>query len=374
MKKKQTIALIAITASTINSFMLRHIEILSKDYNLLIFCNDTSLIRKKIPKNVLMININFKRQPNLIFDFVSFLSLLYFLVKYRPHLTISITPKAGLITVISSFIARISYRIHYFTGQTWVTKKGFVRFIYKISDRIIFKLSHHVLVDSSSQKKFLISNNIISHDRSTVLLHGSVGGVNTKKFKYKKTTRDLLRKKLQISKNDFTFLYLGRMNKDKGIIDLIKAFQKIKNFHNIILVLVGPIEDEYIKNFIKENKKVIYVGETLNPEKWFSMADILCLPSYREGFGSVVIEAGSCNLPTLGSNIYGITDAIVKDQTGFFHKVGSISDIKKKMLLVIKNRKLLKEYGKRARKRVEKKFEESLISEKFLELIKSRIN
>ena len=374
MKKKQTIALIAITASTINSFMLRHIEILSKDYNLLIFCNDTSLIRKKIPKNVLMININFKRQLNLIFDFVSFLSLLYFLVKYRPHLTISITPKAGLITAISSFIARVSYRIHYFTGQTWVTKKGFVRFIYKISDRIIFKLSHHVLMDSSSQKKFLISNNIISHDRSTVLLHGSVGGVNTKKFKYKKTTRDLLRKKLQISKNDFTFLYLGRMNRDKGIIDLIKAFQKIKNFHNIILVLVGPIEDEYIKNFIKKNKKVIYVGETLNPEKWFSMADILCLPSYREGFGSVVIEAGSCNLPTLGSNIYGITDAIVKNQTGFLHKVGSISDIKKKMLFVIKNRKLLKKYGQRARKRVKKKFEENLISEKFLEFIKSRIN
>ena len=374
MKKKQTIALIAITASTINSFMLRHIEVLSKDYNLLIFCNDTSLIRKKVPKNVLLTNINFKRQLNLIFDFVSFLSLLYFLVKYKPHLTISITPKAGLITALSSFIARVSYRIHYFTGQTWVTKKGFVRFIYKISDRIIFKLSHHVLMDSSSQKKFLISNNIISHDRSTVLLHGSVGGVNTKKFKYKKTTRNLLRKKLQISKNDFTFLYLGRMNRDKGIIDLIKAFQKIKNFYNIFLVLVGPIEDEYIKNFIKKNKKVIYVGETLNPEKWFSMADILCLPSYREGFGSVVIEAGSCNLPTLGSNIYGITDAIVKDQTGFFHKVGSISDIKKKMLLVIKNRKLLKEYGKRARKRVEKKFEESLISEKFLELIKSRIN
>ena len=374
MKKEQTIALIAITASTINSFMLRHIEILSKDYNLLIFCNDTSLIRKKIPKNVLMININFKRQLNLIFDFVSFLSLLYFLIKYRPHLTISITPKAGLITAISSFIARVSYRIHYFTGQTWVTKKGFVRFIYKISDRIIFKLSHHVLMDSSSQKKFLISNNIISHDRSTVLLHGSVGGVNTKKFKYKKTTRDLLRKKLQISKNDFTFLYLGRMNRDKGIIDLIKAFQKIKNFHNVILVLVGPIEDEYIKNFIKKNKKVIYAGETLNPEKWFSMADILCLPSYREGFGSVVIEAGSCNLPTLGSNIYGITDAIVKNQTGFLHKVGSISDIKKKMLFVIKNRKLLKKYGQRARKRVKKKFEENLISEKFLEFIKSRIN
>ena len=103
------------------------------------------------------------------------------------------------------------------------------------------------------------------------------------------------------------------------------------------------------------------------------MADILCLPSYREGFGSVVIEAGSCCLPTLGSKIYGITDAIVEKQTGFLHKVGSISDIKKKMIFVVKNKKLLKYYGKRARKRVVKNFDENLFGQKFLEFINSKI-
>ena len=109
------------------------------------------------------------------------------------------------------------------------------------------------------------------------------------------------------------------------------------------------------------------------PQKWFSLGDIFCLPSHREGFGVVVIEAGSCNLATLGSNINGIKDSIVEDETGFLHKVGSISDIKKKMLFVIKNKKMLKKFGQKSRLRVEKNFDENLISEKLLEFIQSII-
>ena len=232
----------------------------------------------------------------------------------------------------------------------------------------------HVLVDSHSQRKFLLSNNIISKNKSSVLLNGSVGGVNIDRFKFNSLNRYLIRGKLNISKNDFIFLYLGRINSDKGIFDLVKAFKKIQKFHKIFLILVGPLEDKNIKNLIKDNKKIIYKGKTLVPEKWFSIGDIFCLPSYREGFGSVIIEAGSCNLPTLGSNIYGIKDAIIKDQTGFFHEVGNVNDIKKKMLFAIKNRKLLKRYGQRARKRVKKNFEESLMSQKLLEFINSRIS
>ena len=374
MKKKNTIALVSTTASTISSFMLGNIKKLSVHYNLVIFCNNAVSLKKLVPRKVLLTNINFKRKPNLIADLIAFCKLVYFLIKNKPNLTISISPKAGLITSLSSFVVRVQYRIHWFTGQLWVTKKGVFRLFYKILDKIIFYLSHHVLVDSNSQKKFLISNNIITNKKSTVLLNGSVGGVNVKKFKFKKTSRNLLRKKLKISKNDFTFLYLGRINKDKGILDLINAFKKIESLYSTFLVLVGPIEDTYISNFIGKNKQIIYVGETLLPEKWFSVADILCLPSYREGFGSVIIEAGSCNLPTLGSNIYGIVDAIEKNQTGFLHKTGNINDIKNKMIFAIKNKKLVKKYGKKARERVEEKFEENLISKKFLEFINSRMN
>ena len=374
MEQIQKIIFVSTTASTINSFMLGHIKKLSGHYNLSILCNDAIKLKKKVPNNVSLINLNFYRKPNLIIDIKTFLVLTYLLIKSKPFLTISISPKAGFLTAISSFIARVPYRIHWFTGQVWITKKNIVREFYKTIDKIIFNFSNHVLVDSHSQRKFLISSNIISKKKSSVLLHGSVGGVDIKKFRFNNLSRNLMRKKFKISKNDFIFLYLGRINKDKGIIDLVKAFKKIQEFYKVFLFLVGPIEDNKIRNTIKGNKKIIYVGETFSPEKWYSIADIFCLPSYREGFGSVIIEAGSCNIPTLGSNIYGINDAIIKNQTGFFHKPGDINNIQKKMLFVIKNKNLLKKYGQRARKRVKKNFEENLVTQRFLEFVNSRIS
>ena len=104
------------------------------------------------------------------------------------------------------------------------------------------------------------------------------------------------------------------------------------------------------------------------------MADILCIPSHREGFPAVVIEAASCGIPTLCSNIYGLHDSIIENKTGFFHKVKSINDIKKKMLYIIKNKKLVKKYGISAKKRVLKDFEQSLLSKKLLKFINSNID
>ena len=159
MKKKLTLVLVATTAYTINVFMLNNIKKLSKHYNLLIFCNNALSLKKLLPKNIVLNDINFKRQPSPIIDLITFLKLLSLLIKNKPDLTISISPKAGFITALSSFISRVPYRIHWFTGQVWVTKKGFIRNFYKILDRIIFNLCHHVLVDSHSQRKFLLLNN-----------------------------------------------------------------------------------------------------------------------------------------------------------------------------------------------------------------------
>jgi glycosyltransferase involved in cell wall biosynthesis len=374
MKQKLTIVLVSTTAFTIGAFMLNHIKKLSSYYDLLIFCNNATSLKKKVPSNVSLVNLNFHRKPNLIIDLKTFLILTYLMIKNKPSLTISLSPKAGFLTAISSFITRVPCRIHWFTGQIWITKKGLARKFYKIIDKIIFNLSLHVLVDSHSQRKFLILNNIISKKKSSVLLNGSVGGVNIKKFKFSYSDRITKRRKFNISTNDFVFLYLGRINKDKGIADIIEAFHRIQKLHKAFLFLVGPIEDNDIKKLIKNNEKIIYVGKTFTPEKWFSVADIFCLPSYREGFGSTIIEAGSCKLPALGSNIYGINDAIIKNKTGFFHKPGSVNDITKKMLFVLKNRNLLKIWGQKARKRVELNFEENLLTKKLLEFFHSKIN
>lgn len=374
MKEKLTIAFVSTTAITVDAFLLNHIEKLTKNYNLIIICNDAKSLKKKVPNNVTLHNLDFFRKPNLLVDIKTLLKLTYWIIKSKPTLTISLSPKAGFLNSLSAYIAGVPYRIHWFTGQVWVTKNGLVKKFYKIIDKIIFNLSTHVLVDSHSQRKFLLLNNIISKNKSTVLLDGSVGGVNLRRFKFNNLNRNSKRRKLNIPKNDFVFLYLGRINKDKGVVDLIKAFKLIQKIKKAFLILVGTIEDNNISRLIRYDRQIIYVEKTNKPEEWFSIADIFCLPSYREGFGSTIIEAASCNLPTLGSNIYGISDAIIKNQTGFFHKAGDINDLKKKMLFVIKNRKLIKKYGLKARKRVEKKFDENLISIKLLNFINLKIN
>lgn len=373
MNKKPKIVLIANTFNFFNTFMLNHIKQLSKKYNLFICCNDAEKLKKKIPNNVSLLNINFKRNISLFSDLVTFLFTLFFLLKTRPNISISFTPKIGFFVSLASFFIRTPIRIHWFTGQIWAQRKGFIRVFYKYTDKLIFFLSHKVLIDSFSQRSFLIKEKVISLSKSTVLYKGSVGGINPVKFKFNKKKRNELRKQYSISKKTFIFLYLGRINCDKGIIELMEAFKRIKKKHNVLLIFVGEIEDEKLTYLLKNNKKVLHFDYSDKPENWFSMADILCLPSHREGFGTVIIEAASCGIPTLCSNIYGLHDAVIDNKTGFFHKVKSADDIKKKMLNIIKNKKIVKKYGISARKKVLIDFEQSLVTKDLLKFIKSNI-
>ena len=374
MNKRFKIVLISNTSNFFNVFMLNHIKQLSKKYDLFICCNDADRLKKKIPSNVSLININFKRSISLFHDIAAFFITLFFFLKKRPNLSISFTPKIGFMVAIASFIARTPNRIHWFTGQIWAKKKGFVRMFYKLIDRLIFSLSHNVLIDSFSQRNFLIIEKIVLSNKSHVLHKGSVGGVDVIKFRFNKQKRIRLRKQYSISKNTFVFLYLGRINKDKGIAELIEAFQKIKKNLDILLIFVGTIEDTKLTHLLKNKKKILYFNYTNRPEDWFSTTDILCLPSHREGFGTVVIEAASCTVPTLCSNIYGLRDAVIDNKTGFFHEVGSIDDIKKKMLYIIKNKKLVKNYGISARKKILTDFEHSVVTKKLLSFIDSNIS
>ena len=373
MSKRYKLVLVANTSNFFNVFMLNHITQLSKKYNLFVCCNDPIKLKKKIPSNVSLININFKRGLSFLHDIKALLITLFYFLKIRPNISISFTPKIGFIVAVVSFIARTPNRIHWFTGQIWANKKGFFKLFYKQIDKLIFFLSKNVLIDSFSQREFLIKEKVVSKNKSVVIHRGSVSGVDTTRFKFSKQKRLNLRKRYSISKNTFVFLYLGRINKDKGIIELVNAFKKIEYNKDVLLIIVGSIEDKKLNDFQKKNTKILYFDYTTKPEDWFSLADILCLPSHREGFGTVVIEAASCGVPALCSNIYGLNDSIVKNKTGFFHTVKSTDDIKKKMLYIINNQQLVKKYGKSARKKALRDFDQNQVTKNFLKFIDSNI-
>ena len=253
MNKRYKLVLVANTSNFFNVFMLNHITQLSKKYNLFVCCNDPIKLKKKVPSNVSLININFKRGLSLLHDIKALLITLFYFLKIRPNISISFTPKIGFIVAIVSFITRTPNRIHWFTGQIWANKKGFFKLFYKQIDKLIFFLSKNVLIDSFSQREFLIKEKVVSKNKSVVIHRGSVSGVDTTRFKFSKQKRLNLRERYSISKNTFVFLYLGRINKDKGIIELVNAFKKIEYSKDVLLIIVGSIEDKKL-NYLQKKK------------------------------------------------------------------------------------------------------------------------
>ena len=234
----------------------------------------------------------------------------------------STTPKAGLLCSMAARLAGVPVRLHTFTGQPWATRRGIWRKILKRADRLILMLSTHCYADSPSQRDFLIREEMISGDELSVLGHGSLGGVDIERFsprRWGKEERKEQRDALGIGPDDFVILYLGRITKDKGIRELLKAFCELRSVHaGVQLLLVGPVDEgeEELAETARAKAGVRLLGYQPEPARIIAISDVLCLPSYREGFGTVVIEAGAMGVPTVGTRIPGLVDAVLDGETG----------------------------------------------------------
>ena len=359
------ICIVVSTPMTVKAFLLKHIEILSNEYEITIVSNSNLDLSQEYKIKCLSKYIPLNRKINFLEDIKSVILLYRFLKKEKFNLVLSVSPKAGLISSISSFLARIENRIHFFTGQVWATKRGIFRFILKSVDKLMATLNTNNLIDSPSQKEFLIREKVIQDEKSTVLLQGSISGVDVNKFFFSEEIRLELKDKYKIENSDIVFMFIGRLNTDKGIFDLVLAFDKLlKEYENVKLFLIGPDEDN-IENQICEFlkfKNVIRIDYVSNPQEILNVADVLVLPSYREGFGTIVIEAASMGIPCIASNIYGLNDAIVNNKTGLLHKVKDIDDIIEKYEYLIENKNKIKEYGVNAKVRVYNNFKDEQLS------------
>ena len=184
------------------------------------------------------------------------------------------------------------------------------------------------MVDGKSQLKFLFENNI-AINKGKILGNGSIAGISTKRFNPSIIERKKQRKKLKIPNEEWVFMFLGRLNKDKGIIDLIKAFSLIdQSKNNCSLYLVGDDEEKIKEKFNSYSNKIFFIEHEKFPEKLMQACDTFCLPSYREGFGISIIEASALKIPIICSNIYGLNETVIDGLTGMKHQVGNITKIK----------------------------------------------
>jgi glycosyltransferase involved in cell wall biosynthesis len=365
---------------TAKAFLVNHVIALSNIYDVFLVANfensDLSIFSDLPVSGVKHITIS--RNVSLIKDIAALLALRNYFKEMRFDVVHSVTPKAGLLASLAARLGNISYRIHVFTGQVWHTKMGLYKRFLMFLDRFIVWNSTHILVDGESQRQFLIANNIVKAPNTVVLGKGSISGVDTKRFVPDAQLKDKIRNELGIKTDEIVYMFLGRMNKDKGIIDLAEAFNRLQlNKPDIRLLFVGYDEENIkhrVQQIVKNYESVIFYGPTPYPEKLLQASDVFCLPSYREGFGTSVIEASLLEKPIICSDTYGLMETIIENKTGLRHKVADIDSLYTEMEKLAEDKKLRERLGIGGRAYVLKNFSSQTITEKWLAFYKEKIH
>jgi glycosyltransferase involved in cell wall biosynthesis len=318
--------------------------------------------------------INISRSISPWLDLFALFRLFIFFKRNHIQIAHSTTPKAGLLTAIAAFLAGVPIRLHTFTGQPWVNMYGMKRWLACSSDKLIGKLNTRCYTDSPSQRQYLIDQQIVDCERLFVIGAGSLAGVDIHRFDRKlfsSSDNEAIRKSMCIPDAAPIILFLGRITADKGVHELLQAFILLKKtIREAHLVFVGPFDIDsglpgaVERADIESTCDTHIVGYSNCPEAYLAITDILCLPSYREGFGTVVIEAAAMGVPTVGTDIYGLSDAVLHGETGLLIPPRSIQDLTNALIALLTDRTMLVKLGKSAKKRAHSLFDADIMSEK----------
>lgn len=330
-------------------------------------------LRKLVGSN--FIPLKMVREINPLQDLVSLLVLIKVFRTHKFDIVHSTTPKAGLLCAIAGKVTGVKVRLHTYTGQPWVTMSGVKKSTLKFCDKVIGFLNTRCYTDSFSQQKFLIEQHVVKPDRISVLGEGSFAGVDLKRFdaaRFSDGERASLKHELGISLQSKVIVFVGRITRDKGVSELIEAFELlVAEKNDVFLLFVGPYEADGLAIIDSISSpdvlcRIKVVGFSSVPEKYMSVCNILCLPSYREGFGTVVIEAAAMGLPTVGTSIYGLTDAVVDGETGILVPVGDSIGLASAIRLLVTDEDTLRAMSSTAKERAVTTFDSKIYSELLL--------
>jgi len=366
---RKKVCLVVASEMTVTAFLKEQVKVLDLHYDVSLVLNtDTPdfAVRHGLPARVIPLGI--ERDISLLKDLKALFRLSGIFREHRFDLVHSVTPKAGLLAMLAGKMAGIRLRLHTFTGQVWATRSGFSRLLLKSMDRLLAACATHLLADSASQRDFLVAEGVVRKAKVGVLAKGSISGVDTARFQPDAAARKSIRTQLGIGEEELIFLFLGRLNPDKGVLDLAQAFIRVSG--DCHLLFVGPDEagmQAEIERITENHPCVHFVAYTDKPAAYMAAADVFCLPSYREGFGSVILEAAACGIPAIGSRIYGVSDAIEEGKSGLLFAPRNIDALADCMRLMLQNSGLREQMGDYALQRAEQDFSSARVTQAWLQ-------
>ena len=297
-------------------------------------------------------------------DIVAIFKLWKWLRQEKFNIVHSHTPKAGLVTMLASFLAGTKIRLHTVAGLPWMESRGIKRFILKNIDRLIYSFATKVYPNSFQLKDFMIQERLVNRRKLKVLGNGSSNGLDLDYFNPEavSVTADQVRKHYEISDDALVFLFVGRVVRDKGINELYRAFKKITM--DCHLLIVGPLEqdldpiDDSIIDDIQKSSNMHLLGYQNDVRPYYKIANVLVFPSYREGFPNVPLQAGAMGLPCIVTNINGCNEIIEDRKNGLIIPSKDDEALYSAMLELYYNRDLLRSMANNARPMVSERFDQ----------------
>lgn len=306
------------------------------------------------------VGVPMERHISPVKDFVSLARLVKVFAKEKPYMVHSMTPKAGLLCMMAAWMTRVPVRVHTFTGLVWPTATGMSRKILILTDKITCMCATNVIPEGEGVKQDL--QRCITKKPLKVLGYGNVKGVN---LEYWKPSGE--RESLRVG-TGVTFVFVGRIVKQKGINELVSAFVRLNGVHpDTCLILVGPYEESLspvlpeTKRMIDECEAIEAVGNQADVRPFYEQADVLVFPSYREGFPNVVIEAGAMGLPSIVTDINGSREIVADGENGVIIPSQDEGRLYEAMKWMVEHPQERRRMAEKARPMVAERFEQGFV-------------
>lgn len=337
--KKIKICAITTRALTMKSFMIDNLDFATENnFEATIICEYNLELENSIKNNLHYLSLNMKSGIVNPIDAIKHTIQLYKIFKSNKFDIVQYaSTNAGLYSAVAAYFAKVPVRVFCQWGLLYIGYSGLKRRIFKLIEKFTCKLSTVIQPDSPSNFQFAIDEHLYRKDKGEIIWNGSACGVSLSKFSF--TKKDVWKKELleelQIKQDALVFGFVGRVVKDKGVNELLEAFKSVSQ-GNVELVIVGPLDgvEEIEPNLLmwaKNSAKVHFLGQKSEVFKYYSLFNYLVLPSYREGFGTVIIEAGAMGVPSIISNIIGPKDIIVDGYNGFISECKSANSLKESL-------------------------------------------
>lgn len=312
------------------------------------------------------IAVPMERRISPLKDLKSLWRLIKVFRKEKPDMVHSMTPKAGLLSMMAAWLTRVPVRVHTFTGLVFPTSTGIKRSILMATDWLTCACATHIIPEGEGVKNDLLNNNI-THKPLKVLGYGNVKGIDLEYFDPELADVKSAASKIRKS-NVFTFIFIGRLVGDKGINELVEAFRLLNlQYPKTRLILVGGMEqnlDPLLPKTVDEierNHAIEAVGAQTDVRPWLGASDVLVLPSYREGFPNVVIEAGAMGLPSIVTDINGSREIIVNGRNGIIIPPRQSEALHRAMEQFVSDPNLASRLAAEARPFIASRFEQSYV-------------